>query len=114
MHYYNMFHREELENKTVHQRLRESYKGEWAVVTGASEGIGRAFALDLAKAGFNVMIASRSQAKLDLVKEQIHQSYPAVQVKTVPINLALEKGYPDISKDQQVMSQLGVFVNNAG
>ena len=114
LHYYNMFHREELESKTVYQRLRESYKGDWAVVTGASEGIGRAYALDLAKAGFNVMIASRSQSKLDLVKEQINQSYPAVQVKTVAIDLAAEKGYPAISKDKQVMSRLGVFINNAG
>ena len=40
-------------------------KGAWAIVTGASEGIGREFALQLAKKGFNVLIMSRSKDKLD-------------------------------------------------
>ena len=45
-------------------------KGAWAVVTGASEGIGREYALQLAKKGFNVLVAARNKAALDaLVKE---------------------------------------------
>lgn len=42
----------------------------WALVTGASEGIGRQYAFDLAKTGlFNIAIASRSIDKLYLVKD---------------------------------------------
>jgi len=41
------------------------------VVTGASDGIGREFAIQLAKAGFNVLLAARNQAKLDAVVEDI-------------------------------------------
>lgn len=45
-------------------------KGAWAVVTGASEGIGREYALQLAKKGFNVLVAARNKTALDaLVKE---------------------------------------------
>jgi len=40
-------------------------------VTGASEGIGRAFAHDLAKSGFNVTIVSRSEEKLSYVKKAL-------------------------------------------
>ena len=36
----------------------------WAIVTGASEGIGRAYALELARCGFNVRVAARSVDKL--------------------------------------------------
>jgi hypothetical protein len=41
------------------------------VVTGASDGIGREFAIQLARAGFNVLLAARNQAKLDAVVDDI-------------------------------------------
>lgn len=37
------------------------------VVTGATDGIGQAFAVDLYRKGWNVLIVSRTQAKLDEV-----------------------------------------------
>jgi NAD(P)-dependent dehydrogenase (short-subunit alcohol dehydrogenase family) len=44
------------------------------VVTGASDGIGREFAIQLARAGFNVLLAARNQAKLDTVVDDIGAS----------------------------------------
>lgn len=41
------------------------------VVTGASDGIGREFAIQLARAGFNVLLAARNQARLDSVVDDI-------------------------------------------
>jgi 17beta-estradiol 17-dehydrogenase / very-long-chain 3-oxoacyl-CoA reductase len=41
------------------------------VVTGASDGIGREFAIQLARAGFNVLLAARNQTKLDAVVDDI-------------------------------------------
>jgi 17beta-estradiol 17-dehydrogenase / very-long-chain 3-oxoacyl-CoA reductase len=41
------------------------------VVTGASDGIGREYAIQLARAGFNVLLAARNQAKLDTVIDDI-------------------------------------------
>jgi len=46
-------------------------KGAWAVVTGASDGIGKEFALQLAKAGFNVFIVARSQDRLNATTAEI-------------------------------------------
>ncbi|XP_040898980.1 testosterone 17-beta-dehydrogenase 3 isoform X2 [Toxotes jaculatrix] len=45
--------------------------GEWAVVTGASEGIGRAYTFALAEQGMSVVIMSRTKATLDQVAKEI-------------------------------------------
>lgn len=52
----------------VHGNLAHPYI---LVVTGATDGIGREFALQLAKAGFGVVLVSRTQAKLDTLAEEI-------------------------------------------
>ena len=45
--------------------------GRVAVVTGASEGIGRDMALDLARAGADLIVCSRREQKLNEVKKEI-------------------------------------------
>ena len=45
-----------------------------AVVTGASEGIGKEFALQLAKKGFNIVVSARNAAALDALVAEIGQS----------------------------------------
>ena len=58
-----------LEKGDTQKRLAHLFggKGEWAVVTGASEGIGEEYALQLAKSGFNLVLISRTQANLEKV-----------------------------------------------
>ncbi|CAK5264335.1 unnamed protein product, partial [Mycena citricolor] len=46
-------------------------KGAWAVVTGASDGIGKEFATQLAGQGFNVLLVARNAAVLNTVAEEI-------------------------------------------
>ena len=38
--------------------------GSWALVTGSSEGIGKAIATELARQGFNIVLSARTQSKL--------------------------------------------------
>ncbi|PNJ68580.1 HSD17B12 isoform 5 [Pongo abelii] len=45
--------------------------GEWAVVTGSTDGIGKSYAEELAKHGMKVVLISRSQDKLDQVSSEI-------------------------------------------
>ena len=61
--------------------------GEWAVVTGASEGIGKNYAIELAKLGFNVKLVSRSKEKLDAVADEIGRLSPNVKAEVVPIDV---------------------------
>lgn len=46
-------------------------KGAWAVVTGATDGIGKEFAIQLAKAGFNVMLVARNKELLSQTAGEI-------------------------------------------
>lgn len=51
----------------------KKYRGKWAVVTGASDGIGRAYAEQLAQNGLNVVLISRTLSKLEEVASCIQQ-----------------------------------------
>jgi len=58
--------------------------GKWAIVTGATDGIGKAYAMALAKKGMSVILISRTEAKLKDVKAEIEaKGYDGVEVKYV-------------------------------
>lgn len=59
--------------KEYGQPRREGFEGTWAVVTGASDGIGLAYCKHLAKMGFNIMMVSRSEEKLKAAKQDIEK-----------------------------------------
>lgn len=68
-------------------RLADRYgRGSWALVTGASDGLGKAFAQELAAQGFNLVLVSRTQGKLDRLKAELEQR--GVEVLTVCADLA--------------------------
>uniref|UniRef100_A0A8B9YKW8 Very-long-chain 3-oxoacyl-CoA reductase n=1 Tax=Bos mutus grunniens TaxID=30521 RepID=A0A8B9YKW8_BOSMU len=46
--------------------------GEWAVVTGSTDGIGKSYAEKLAKCGMKIVLISRSQDKLNQVSSEIN------------------------------------------
>ena len=75
-------------------RLRERY-GPWAVVTGASDGIGREFAARLAEAGVNLILAARRKELLDDVANGLARAHH-VQVETMPIDLATRPGVDEL------------------
>ena len=57
--------------------LKQKYgDGHWALVTGSTDGIGKAYAFALAKSNLNVILVSRTQSKLDSVAAEIMGKYP--------------------------------------
>lgn len=54
--------------------LREKY-GEWGIVLGATEGVGKAFCEKLAQGGMNVVMVGRREEKLKELGESIKQTY---------------------------------------
>ncbi|MGK8207172.1 SDR family oxidoreductase [Burkholderia cenocepacia] len=60
--------------------------GSWALITAASDGLGKAFAQDLARYGFNLILVSRTQSKLDRLKDEMQAL--GVQVRTVAADLS--------------------------
>ncbi|KAG8531688.1 uncharacterized protein KY384_003320 [Bacidia gigantensis] len=47
----------------------------WAVISGASDGLGREYSLQLARAGFNVLLLSRTESKLSALATDITKKY---------------------------------------
>jgi uncharacterized protein len=91
--------------------LRERY-GDWALVTGASSGIGRVFAEKLAAYGMNLVIAARRIGVLDDLGERLTRDH-GVQVRCVQVDLAEDdclKHIVEACGDIRV----GMVVNNAG
>lgn len=101
---------------SLQDRIRGSYGGnnsEWAIVTGASEGIGKSYALELARQGFNVKLVSSSQEKLDKVAAEVALVNPKVTAKTVPLDL--RRATPaDFSALFNERERTAIVVNNAG
>lgn len=71
------------------RRFADRY-GPWAVVSGASEGLGRAFATELARRGINVVLVARKEAALQQTAAELSASHG---VETAVV--ALDMGAPD-------------------
>ncbi|XP_059470608.1 inactive hydroxysteroid dehydrogenase-like protein 1 [Neocloeon triangulifer] len=87
--------------------------GTWAVVTGSTDGIGRAYAEELAKRGINLVLVSRSIEKLSAVAAQLGAKYN-VLVRIIVADFSKgESIYESI--DQQLADiPVGILVNNVG
>uniref|UniRef100_A0A3Q2D3G6 Hydroxysteroid (20-beta) dehydrogenase 2 n=1 Tax=Cyprinodon variegatus TaxID=28743 RepID=A0A3Q2D3G6_CYPVA len=87
--------------------------GQWAVVTGATSGIGKAYASELARRGLDVVLVGRSDVKLQMVAKEIRNEYGR---KTHTIQVDFTEGggiYSSIAKELQGL-QIGILVNNVG
>ncbi|HUX10249.1 MAG TPA: 3-oxoacyl-[acyl-carrier-protein] reductase [Terriglobia bacterium] len=87
--------------------------GRVAVVTGASQGIGRACALVLAEAGADVALASRNVEKLEAVAREIEAAGRQAMVLNVDVSNA-ESIKAGISKVLETWKKIDILVNNAG
>uniref|UniRef100_A0A8C1G0Z6 Hydroxysteroid (17-beta) dehydrogenase 12b n=1 Tax=Cyprinus carpio TaxID=7962 RepID=A0A8C1G0Z6_CYPCA len=86
--------------------------GKWAVVTGATDGIGKAYAEELARRGFAIVLISRTQEKLDDVSKAIESKYN-VETKTISADFGSVDIYPKIESGLAGL-EIGVLVNNVG
>ncbi|CAL5057316.1 unnamed protein product [Urochloa decumbens] len=96
--------------------LRRRY-GAWAVVTGATDGIGRAIAFRLAAAGLGLVLVGRNPEKLAAVAAEIKAKHPKVpEVRTFVLDFAGEGLAAGVEalKDAIRGLDVGVLVNNAG
>lgn len=85
-----------------------------ALVTGASTGIGKATALAFAQSGFNLILVSRSQAKLTALAEQIADLGQG-QAVVVSLDLAeVAQVKAALTKALTAFGRIDVLVNNAG
>ena len=86
--------------------------GSWALITGASSGIGEEFANHLAKKGLNLVLVARRKERLEKLARQLGSEY-SIQVKTVKADL-LQEGFLDEVRKTTDSLEIGLLVNNAG
>jgi len=91
----------------------EGQEARVAVVTGAGRGIGRAIALELARAGYSLCLAARSRDELEQTRSQ--SGLPPERALIVLVDLATEEAPEQlISAALDRYGRIDVLVNNAG
>lgn len=90
-------------------------KGTWAVVTGASDGLGKEFATQLAAKGFNLVLVSRTQSKLDTLANELRGKYAGLQTKTLSMDYSQDND-ADYERLKDILAGLdvGILINNVG
>ena len=84
--------------------LTERYgEGSYALITGATDGIGKEFCIQLAKLKFNLILVSRNIEKLKNVSDELKKKY--INLKTILIEF-------DFSKKFSIKDYENYFVNN--
>ncbi|BFZ16086.1 hypothetical protein BsWGS_19125 [Bradybaena similaris] len=86
--------------------------GAWAVVTGSTDGIGKAYAEQLAARGLNVVLISRTLSKLTDLAREIESKY-GVKTRVVAADFSSEDIYDNIERELTGLD-VGVLVNNVG
>ncbi|KAH6774381.1 beta-ketoacyl reductase 1 [Perilla frutescens var. hirtella] len=89
--------------------------GSWAVITGPTDGIGKAFAFQLAKKGLNLVLVGRSPNKLEEVAGGIKSKSGSTQIKTVVVDFSgdLDDGVSRIKEAIEGLD-VGLLINNVG
>lgn len=89
-------------------------RGNWAVITGASDGIGKEYAFQLAKKGFNIVLVSRTQSKLETVASEIQSKYKK-ETKIVAFDASTNapENYQLLEDSLQGLP-VSILINNVG
>lgn len=85
--------------------------GPWAVVAGASEGIGAEFARQLAGRGINVVLVARRPEPLEKLATELRESVPA-ETRVLPLDLAAADAAEQIAEATKDLD-VGLVVYNA-
>jgi 17beta-estradiol 17-dehydrogenase / very-long-chain 3-oxoacyl-CoA reductase len=102
-------------------RRRRNFKrryGEnsWALVTGSSDGIGKAIAFSLARQGFNIILSARTEFKLDMVRVELRRTFSDIDVKVLVADYANSHlpGFLDEKMSELDGLDISIVVNNVG
>nr|GEW83439.1 very-long-chain 3-oxoacyl-CoA reductase-like protein At1g24470 [Tanacetum cinerariifolium] len=92
--------------------------GSWALITGATDGIGKAFAFQLAQKGLDLILVSRNLAKLKQVSNEIISVHPTTKIKVFDVDFSRDDVPARVKAIQEVIGDekldVGVLINNVG
>lgn len=93
-------------------KLDKAQFGPWALITGASSGIGREFARQIAASGINVVLVARREALLKAAGAEFSESY-GVEHRVVVADLS-EEGFLSRIISATGDLDIGIVISNAG
>jgi len=99
-------------NSTSEKSFVEKY-GEWAVITGATDGIGKQYAMELAHKRLNICLVSRTESKLISTAKELEDKY-VVRTKWIVADLGQGKAAVDHIIKEIGNLPVGILINNAG
>ena len=85
---------------------------QWALVTGATVGIGESFTRLLASKGYNIALVARDEVRLHERAGELREKY-GIQTFVLPADLATKSGVKSVEKYLQSY-EIEVLINNAG
>jgi NAD(P)-dependent dehydrogenase (short-subunit alcohol dehydrogenase family) len=91
-----------------------SQQGKLAIVTGANSGIGWNTALELARAGAEVILTARTEAKGRDAVRRINRELPSARVRAEILDLASLRSVRDFAARVGSAPKLDLLINNAG
>lgn len=98
--------------KARHARVDAERFGPWAVVTGASSGIGYEAARQLAANGFNLVLVARRQGVLEQAGQKLAGEY-GISYKVIVADLSTEEGQRSVAAETEALD-VGLLFANAG
>jgi len=100
-----------MRNKQLSPTFLTRY-GPWALITGASSGIGAEFAQQLAALGFKLILSARSTDKLYSLAKQLAAQY-SIEVQVLTLDLG-DKDFMNSIKQHTAEHETGLLINSAG
>lgn len=86
--------------------------GPWSIVTGASSGIGKEFARQLAAQGLNLVLVARRLELLEQVGQQLSEEF-GIQHRVIGVDLAVQSSIENIVNATEDLD-IGLLISNAG
>ncbi|HZC42882.1 MAG TPA: SDR family oxidoreductase [Acidobacteriaceae bacterium] len=87
----------------------------YALITGASSGIGEQFAHQLAAQGWSLILVARSQERLEEVRGELMSAHMGIDVVAIPLDLAIAGAPADLfQRTQAARLEVELLINNAG
>ncbi|HTU51913.1 MAG TPA: SDR family oxidoreductase [Acidobacteriaceae bacterium] len=87
----------------------------YALITGASSGIGEEFARQLAAQGWSLILVARSQDRLEKVRSELMSAHMGIDVVAIPLDLTVSGAPADLfQRTQATHLEVDLLINNAG
>ncbi|MEN8153421.1 MAG: SDR family NAD(P)-dependent oxidoreductase [Acidobacteriota bacterium] len=90
------------------------FKDKWIIITGASSGLGKAIAIELAgKEGANLILAARRKDRLESLKKELESEFK-IEVMVIETDLSDRESVDNLYKQSTKKADVFGIINNAG